>query len=110
MKPGPGRDRGASRIVAAVAISLAAVAAPALGAAVPDWNGAGARDILWRYEPTGRSYVWYMNGLAQLGGADVAPVADTSWRIVGIGDFNGDRQNDILWRNQTTGADYVWFM
>src|SRR5439155_8711895 len=102
MKPEAGRGRGASRIFAAVAISVAALAAPALGAAVSDWNGDGARDILWRYETTGRNYVWFMNGLAQTGGTDVTPVADTAWRIAGVGDFNGDRQNDILWRNQTT--------
>jgi hypothetical protein len=45
-----------------------------------------------------------------LGGADVMPVADLNWRIVGTGDFNNDAHVDILWRNISTGSNVVWFM
>jgi hypothetical protein len=45
-----------------------------------------------------------------LGGADVMPVGDLSWQIVGTGDFNNDTHVDILWRNISSGSNVVWFM
>ena len=45
-----------------------------------------------------------------LGGADVMPVNDMNWHIVGTGDFNNDTHVDILWRNISTGSNVVWFM
>ena len=45
-----------------------------------------------------------------LGGGDVLPVNDLSWRIVGTGDFNNDTHVDILWRNASSGINIVWFM
>jgi len=44
------------------------------------------------------------------GGADVMPVGDLSWQIVGTGDFNNDTHVDILWRNASSGTNIVWFM
>jgi hypothetical protein len=45
-----------------------------------------------------------------LGGADVMPVGDLNWQIVGTGDFNNDTYVDILWRNGGTGSNVVWYM
>jgi len=45
-----------------------------------------------------------------LDGADVLPVADLNWQIVGTGDFDNDTYVDILWRNASTGSNVVWFM
>ena len=45
-----------------------------------------------------------------LGGADVMPVDDLNWQIVGTGDFNNDTHVDILWRNISSGTNVVWFM
>jgi hypothetical protein len=45
-----------------------------------------------------------------LGGADVMPVGDLNWQIVGSGDFNNDTHVDILWRNISSGTNVVWFM
>jgi hypothetical protein len=45
-----------------------------------------------------------------LGGADVMPVGDLSWQIVGTGDFNNDTNVDILWRNASSGSNVVWLM
>jgi hypothetical protein len=45
-----------------------------------------------------------------LGGADVLPVGDVNWQIVGAADFDNDTQTDILWRNVYTGSNVVWFM
>jgi hypothetical protein len=45
-----------------------------------------------------------------LGGADIMPVGDLNWQIVGTGDFDGDNHVDILWRNSSSGSNVVWFM
>jgi hypothetical protein len=45
-----------------------------------------------------------------LGGADLLPVGDVYWWIVGMADFNNDSQVDILWRNMSSGSNVVWFM
>jgi len=45
-----------------------------------------------------------------LGGADVLPVGDLDWQIVGAADFDNDTQTDILWRNAATGSNVLWFM
>jgi M6 family metalloprotease-like protein len=45
-----------------------------------------------------------------LGGADVLPVGDLNWQIVGTGDFDNNTHVDILWRNSSTGANVVWLM
>ena len=45
-----------------------------------------------------------------LGGADILPVDDPAWKVVGTGDFNNDTCIDILWRNSSSGSNVVWFM
>jgi hypothetical protein len=45
-----------------------------------------------------------------LGGADVMPVGDLNWQIVGTGHFNDDTHVDIVWRNISSGMNVVWFM
>ena len=37
-------------------------------------------------------------------------VADTSFKIMGLGDFNNDNSVDILWRNADFGHLYLWLM
>ena len=45
-----------------------------------------------------------------LGGADLLPVGDVYWWIVGMADFNNDSHVDILWRNMSSGSNVVWYM
>jgi hypothetical protein len=77
---------------------------------VADFNADGKPDILWRNQATGDNVVWFMNGTTISGGAVLTPVADTGWRVGGVGDFNQDGKNDILWRHAATGDDVVWLM
>ena len=57
-------------------------------------------DILWRYNgPSGYNVVWFMNGTEWTASAELLPVGDLNWQIVGTGDFNNDTHVDILWRN-----------
>jgi hypothetical protein len=52
-----------------------------------------------------------MNGTQWTGSAELLPVVDLNWKIVGTGDFNKDGSVDILWRyNGASGANVVWYM
>jgi len=82
---------------------------------VGDFNGDGKPDLVWRnYMPSGMNVIWYMNGAAIAGQDVLYTVADTHWRIEGVGDYNGDGKPDILWRNYGsggwTGTNLVWYM
>jgi parallel beta-helix repeat protein len=80
------------------------------GAAIPDFNGDGQADILWRNKTTGQNVVWLMNGTTYSNYAELMQVTDTNWQIVGTGDFNNDGKTDVLWRNTSTGQNVVWLM
>jgi hypothetical protein len=75
-----------------------------------DFNGDGKPDILWRNTHTGQNYVWYMNGVTNIGGAYIDTEPYMEWEIAGVADFNNDGNPDILWRNTHTGQNYVWYM
>jgi hypothetical protein len=77
-----------------------------------DFNGDGNVDILWRYEgPGGANVIWFMDGTDWIGSAELIPVDDLNWQIVGTGDFNKDGHMDILWRyNGDGGYNVVWYM
>jgi hypothetical protein len=75
-----------------------------------DFNGDGATDILWRNEATGANGVWFMSGGRFLGVANLVPVPNTNWKVVGTADFNADGQTDLLWRNAADGRNAVTSM
>ena len=37
-------------------------------------------------------------------------IADTNWKIAGVGDLDGDGRADVLLRNRATGQDIGWLM
>ena len=77
-----------------------------------DFNKDGNIDILWRYNGAGGyNVVWYMNNAIWTGSAELIPVADPTWQIMGTGDYNNDGNIDILWRyNGTGGYNYIWYL
>ena len=77
-----------------------------------DFNKDGNVDILWRYAGAGGyNVVWYMNNATWTGSAELIPVGDPNWRIVGTGDYNNDGSIDVLWRyNGTGGYNFIWYM
>ncbi len=75
---------------------------------LPDFDGQGAADVLWRHATPGAFAMWLMNGGA-IGSSSAFRVA-TGWDVVGLGDLNGDGRSDILWRSTTSGALAIWLM
>jgi ELWxxDGT repeat protein len=60
-----------------------------------DFNADGDADVLWQHT-NGSTYVWYLNGLAQVGGQYVSPEPLPDWRVVTTGDLNRDGSPDIV--------------
>ncbi len=75
-----------------------------VGGAESDFNGDGLSDILWRNATNGQNGIW-RSGTTQIA---MPTIADTNWRVVGVGDFNGDGTSDILWRHSVTGQNGIW--
>jgi hypothetical protein len=81
-------------------------------------------DIVWRNKVTGENAIWLMDGTtgasvvdgpigtpvaSKAGGTKfITTVADSNWKIVGIGDFNGDNKSDLAWHNSSTGESAIW--
>jgi FG-GAP-like repeat/FG-GAP repeat len=72
-------------------------------------------DIVWRNKVTGENAIWLMDGTSGTAVASKASgekfitrVADSNWKIVGIGDFNGDNKSDLAWHNSVTGENAIW--
>ena len=62
-----------------------------------DFNRDGNVDLLWRYNGAGgANVVWYMDDATWIGSAEMIPVGDTAWQIMGTGDYNNDGSVDIL--------------
>lgn len=74
-----------------------------------DFNGDGDSDIFWQHSGTDQLYLWYMDGVALLSGANVNS-AGAGWKVTAVHDFDGDDKSDLLWQNVNTYQAYIWYM
>ncbi|HEY7370910.1 MAG TPA: FG-GAP-like repeat-containing protein [Polyangia bacterium] len=81
---------------------------------IADLNHDGTGDVIIHNGASGGTEIWYMNGGARTGYADLDPslnISDsTGWHLVGTGDFNQDGNFDLVWHNGASGAFSVWYM
>jgi hypothetical protein len=77
--------------------------------AIGDMNGDAYHDLLWQHTNLTLA-VWLMRDDVRIAVHKLPTVADTNWRIKGLGDFNRDGQLDIVWRHGPQSVTAVWFM
>jgi uncharacterized delta-60 repeat protein len=79
---------------------------------VPDFNGDGKRDLIWRNRSNGIAVSWFMDGINIVSASNIfsEQYTDQNWKLISAGDFNKDGSDDLLWRNTATGINQVWFM
>jgi len=75
-----------------------------------DFNGDGNSEVFWHNNATGQNTLWEMSGASVIAGVPLPQLADTNWKLGGVGDFNGDGKPDLIWRNISTGQVGVWLM
>ena len=75
---------------------------------LPDFDGGGTADILWKHAREGTFAIWFMTG-ARAAATAIFGVAP-EWQAAGVADLNGDGRSDLLWRSTTTGALGIWLM
>jgi hypothetical protein len=75
-----------------------------------DFNGDGKADLVWQHTD-GWLAVWYMDGATMVSSHYLNPnqIANTDWRVMGVGDFNRDGRPDLVWQH-TNGSLWVWYM
>ncbi len=87
---------------------LSAQDALARATSVPDFDGDGLADVLWRHRCSGHDALWKMGPAGVVSEIGLPDQTDLVWEIVGSGDFDGDGHADILWQNRRTGTLVVW--
>jgi hypothetical protein len=100
-------------------LSFSSVAA--LFPSLPDIDGDGIPDLVWRNPRTGANSIWFLPNI----GATGVPVGvfikdattqqiiytpSTDWKIVRVGRFHtaNDTKRDLLWRNQALDQTAIW--
>jgi hypothetical protein len=76
-----------------------------------DFNGDRHEDILWRHSTEGWLAVWFVqnNLVISTTYLSISKMADTAWRVGGLGDMNADGFADVVWQH-TDGRLAIWYM
>ncbi len=77
-------------------------------AQLPNFNGDGRADLVWRNRVTGQTALWLMNGTGTIDTATLQ--ADSNWSVTHTGDLNGGGSADLIWRHRIDGRTAAWLM
>ncbi|MCI0534275.1 MAG: hypothetical protein L0Z50_03500, partial [Verrucomicrobiales bacterium] len=116
-------------IILACSVSLVRAARPDPNTIHSDFNSTPDQrtDLVWRNRITGKSQIWYMNGLDLKAGSPPRDIVDVNgvvianpvpaggnpdlgWRTVGSGFVDGDTIPDIIWQDMNDKHVAVWYM
>jgi len=75
-----------------------------------DVDGTGTSDVIWRHTTYNQVWLWPMAGTTITAQDYLGTVADSGWKVRGLGDHTGDGKADLLWRHATSGELYLWTM
>ncbi|APV50531.1 hypothetical protein BWI17_13020 [Betaproteobacteria bacterium GR16-43] len=80
---------------------------PSAAKRVPDFNGNGSADLLWR-NADGRQAIYLMDGVTATATQEIIG-AGTGWTVARVADFNGDGKSDLVWQH-TDGRIALYLM
>jgi len=76
-----------------------------------DFDGNGHPDAVWQDPASGRTQVWFLDGVRGTSLTGTAPLSGTNaWRIAAVADMDGDGHPDLVWQDPATGTSQVWFL
>lgn len=75
---------------------------------LPDLDGNGTADLVWKHRPTGSFAFWLLANASAVSYSVFSVPGE--WHIAATGDFNGDGRSDIVWRSGITGLTAIWLM
>ena len=75
---------------------------------LPDLNGDGRGDLVWRNRMNGSTGLWLMNGASPTAAQTV--MTDANWSVTHVGDLSGGGASDLVWRHRVNGSTAVWIM
>ncbi len=88
--------------------ALAAARFRPAAARLPDLDGNGAADIIWRHGPTGAFAFWLLqSGMLQSGSVFGVP---PEWTPMATADVDGNGRSDLVWRSSLSGLFAIWLM
>jgi hypothetical protein len=77
---------------------------------MPDLDGDGNADLLWRNTANGNVNGWLLKNSARVAGGLVAPSVGGTWTVQMFTDLDGDGDEDVVWRNGVTNQVNGWLM
>ena len=75
---------------------------------LPDIDGDGQADILWRHAATDADIVWLMDGADILTELPLEIPSDPQWTLILVNQLNDDQQADLVWLHPLNGELFVW--
>jgi hypothetical protein len=78
---------------------------------LPDMDGDGNADILWRHAVTGQNAIWLMDSaeISAEQSLEIPPAirGDVLWSLAAVAELNSDQRSDYFFRHAVTGEVFI---